>query len=89
MEPTEEELKEIERLNSITDALWKRGKETNWESMSHTKINVDRTDLYIRSKQISGFMNIHMKQSFNKTISPSNIIKINKNTGLKKIGMLF
>ena len=90
MEPTEEELKEIERLNSITEALWKRGKETNWESMSHTKVKVDRGELYKRSINISGFMNMQIKNKVNNITPKLNSNEITKKKiVLRNIGMIF
>lgn len=90
MDPTEEELKELERLNSITEALWIRGKETNWESMTHTKTNADRTDLHIRSRNITGFMNMQIKNKVNNTTSKLNSNEITKEKiVLRNIGMMF
>ena len=89
MEPTEEELKELERLNSITDALWKKGKETNWSSMTHTKANADRTDLYIRSRNIADFMNMQVSMSKKKQVSLKIINFNKKNNSFQNIGMIF
>jgi len=90
MDPTEEELKELERLNNITDSLWKRGEETNWDSMTHTKTNADRTDLYIRSRNIAGFMNMQVNKLSNKEPVPLKTIKIGKqNKTFQNIGMIF
>lgn len=89
MDPTEEELKELERLNKITDDLWKRGEETNWQSMTHTKTNADRTDLYIRSRNIAGFMNMQVSMSKKEQV-PLKTIKIGKqNNTFQNIGMIF
>ena len=89
MEPTEEELKELERLNNITDGLWKRGEETNWQSMTHTKTNADRTDLYIRSRNIVGFMNMQVSMSKKDQVSLKTIKIGKQNNTFRNIGMIF
>ena len=51
-----EQQAELARLNAQTNALWKEGQMSNWESMSHTEMGVRRHNIQRTAQVHRGFM---------------------------------
>ena len=65
-----EQLAELARLNKQTNELWKRGQQSNWETMSHTQQGIEKMELKQRASFHQGFMrSMITKSEF--TIKPS------------------
>ena len=91
-----EQLAELDRLNRQTNALWRQGQQTNWESMSHTEQGVAKFDLKRRSEVHQGFMHGMITQSEFTITRPQrrevvrqNTAPTNNNVKMFNRGMMF
>ena len=87
------QLEELKRLTETTNALWKQGGQTNWESFSHTEAGIKKHDIQKRSNVVQGFMS-SMTKNNNKTVTQQvqqvkKQVPTNTRQSIVRSGMMF
>ena len=70
-----EQLAELEKLQKEQALVWKTGRNTGWENMSHTEEGVSRMDIRNRANIQQGFMSSMIHQSSHNIFAPPSTVQ--------------